>query len=131
MRRAQLRRSVVALLLVALVACDDEPVGPAPAVYDVVLGRGSAQVGAILFMIEGGAVDTVEAIGYYTATAPYSGIATQVLVVGPQLGGTLVRLRVPDGRVEYRVIARELAESGTYRLLAATDYSLALIRVLR
>jgi hypothetical protein len=121
----------MALPLMALVACNDEPVGPAPAVYNVVLGTGSAQVGAILFLIEGGAVDTVEAIGYYTATAPYSGVATQVLVVGPQLGGTLVRLRVPDVRVEYRVVARELAESGTYRLLAATDYSLGLIRVLR
>jgi hypothetical protein len=121
----------MAVLLVALAACDDEPVGPATAVYDVVLARGGAQVGAILFMIEGGAVEMVEPIGYYTATAPYSGIATQVLVVGPPLEGTLVRFRVPDGRLEYRVIARELAESGTYRLLPATDYSLALIRVPR
>lgn len=126
-----LHRSVAVLLLATTVACDDEPVGLAPAVYEVVMGRGSAEVGAILFVIEGGSVDTVEGVGYYTAAAPFSGIATQVLVVGPSLGGVLVRLRVPDGTVSYRAVAREIAEPGSHRLLPTSEYPLELMRVWR
>jgi hypothetical protein len=127
----RLCRFLLLLAMGAVLSCDDEPVGPSPAVYDVVLGRGPAQVGAILMLIEGGSVDTVEGIGYYTASAPYSGVATQVLVAGSQLGGTLVRLRVPDSRGEYRAVALEIAEPGTHRLLPTSDYSLSLIRVRR
>ena len=126
-----LPRLLLMLSVGALLSCDDEPVGPSPAVYDVILGSGPAQVSAILFLIEGGSVDSVEGIGYYTASAPYSGVATQVLVAGPQLGGALVRLRVPDGRMNFRAVALEIAEPGTHRLLPTSDYSLSLSRVLR
>jgi len=126
-----LRRLLLLLAMAAALSCDDGPVGPSPAVYEVVLGGGPAPVGAILMLIEGGSVDAVEGIGNYTASAPYSGVATQVLVAGSQLGGTLVRLRVPDSRVEYRAVALEIAERGSHRLLPTSDYSLSLIRFLR
>ena len=66
----RLCRFLLLLAMGAVLSCDDEPVGPSSAVYDVVLGRGPAQVGAILMLIEGGSVDTVEGIGYYTAGVP-------------------------------------------------------------
>jgi hypothetical protein len=128
---AWIRRSAVLLCLAAVLACDDTPTAPAPATYDVVLGRGNAHVGAILFLIEGGAVDTVEGVGYYTATAPFSGVATQVLVASPDLNGVLVRVRVPDSRVRYQAVAREVAELGTHGLLPVGDYALTLTPVFR
>jgi hypothetical protein len=125
------RRLLVALALGAVMSCDGEPVGPSPATYEVVLGRGPAQVSAILFLIEGGSIDTVESLGYYTASAPYSGGATQVLVAGPQLEGALVRVRVADNRVRLGAVAREIAEPGTHRLLPTSDYTLSLNSVPR
>ena len=124
-------RFLLVLAVGAILSCEDEPVGPSPAIYEVVLGSGPAEVSAILFLIEGGRIDSVEGIGYYTASAPYSGVAMQVLVAGPQLRGTLVRLLVPDGRARLRAVAREIAEPGTHRLLPTSDYSLSLSRVLR
>jgi hypothetical protein len=88
-------------------------------------------VGAVLLLVEGGAVDSVEAVGYFTASAPYSGGATEVLVAGPGLAGVLIRVRVPDVRVRYHAEVREIAQSTTHQLLPPSDYSLVLARVSR
>jgi hypothetical protein len=115
------------LALTAAIACDEEPVGPAPGVLDVVLVAGAAPAGAMLLLIEGGPVDSVETTGWFTASAPYSGVATQVLLAGPVLQGAVARVHVPDRRVRYRGVVREVAEPGTHALLAAEDYALMLV----
>jgi hypothetical protein len=124
------RRFWLCVGLLAGVGCGgDEPMGPAPAVYEVVLRGGGVPVGAVYFLVEGGSVDTVEGTGFYTASAAYSGVATQVLVAGRDLSGTVVRVRVPDARVRYRASVLELAQGGTHQLLPPADYSLTLVRV--
>jgi hypothetical protein len=127
-RRAA-RTVALLLALAAPGACDeDNPVGPAPAVFEVVAGGTGAPAAAMLFMIEGGPVDSVEANGWFTASAPYSGVATQVVVAGPMLAGTIAVVHVPDGRIPYRAVLREVAEAGTYALLPVAEYPLTLVR---
>ena len=118
----------LSLSLVAAAACWDDPVSPAPGVYDVVIEGSTATVGAVLFLVQGGAVDSVESIGYYTASAPYSGVATQVLVAGSPISGSIVRIHVPDRRVRYEAVLLEAAQTGTHQLLAPGDYSLSVIQ---
>lgn len=132
MMRSTALRIGLGVALAAAAACGgDEPVGPAPALYEVRLSGAGAPVGAVLFLVEGGPVDSVESVGYYTATAPFSGVATQVLVAGGALSGAVVRVQVPDARVTYRASVVELAEPGTHRLLPPADYALTLVRVVR
>jgi hypothetical protein len=131
MRMSVVRQFGLGLALVAAAGCGDEPMGPAPAVYEVALTGSSARVGALFFLVEGGSVDSVESLGYYTAWAPFSGVAIQVLVAGSALSGAVIRVHVPDARVTYRASVRELAETGTYQLLPSADYSLTLVRLPR
>lgn len=107
---------------------DDHPVGPAPAVFEIVLSQSGAPAAAMLFMIEGGTIDSVESAGWFTASAPFSGVATQVVVAGPTLTGTVALVHVPDGRVPYIVVVREVAEAGTHALLPTAGYQLTLTR---
>lgn len=130
-RRAMraVRATSLALALAATATCDDDsPVGPAPAVFEIVMGGPGASAAAMLFLIEGGPVDSVEANGWFTASAPYSGVATHVVVAGQTLAGTIALVHVPDGRMSYRAVVREVAQAGTYALLPTADYELTLVR---
>lgn len=112
------RGVVLALLLAGLgVACDDTTLAPVPGTLDVVLADAPRPVGAVLFLVEGGTVDTVEAVGSYLDAAPYSGVAHQVLVAGNRLHGVIARVRVPDLRVRYDVVLQEVADDSSYALL--------------
>lgn len=126
------RPLIVAAGLALLVSCgDDEPTAPTPVVFDVVLSPAAGDIGALLFLVQGGPVDTVESIGYYTASAPYSGVATQVLVADGKLDGAVARIRVPDGHVRYTVVPREAAERATHRLVSVPDSLVSLVPVFR
>jgi hypothetical protein len=113
-------RAATASVLALALACAEEPVGPVPGTIDVVLGDAEATIGAVLFRVEGGPVDTVEAVpeaGLYLDAAPYSGTAQQVLVAGDGLSGVIARVRVPDVRVRYRVVVQQVADGQTFALL--------------
>lgn len=117
-----------ALALGLLPACGDEhPTGPSPGVLEIRLA-GRSGAGAALLLIEGGTIDTVEAAGYFTASAPYSGTAKRVLVAGPDLAGTLVRIQVPDRRTAYRATLIEIADGATYRLLDPVEFAVTVVR---
>lgn len=115
-------------LAVAMGCGGDEPMAPGPGSFDVILQGGQSNVGAVLLLVEGGAVDSVEAIGYYTASAPSSAGATEILVAGTALGSNLVRVKVPDARVQYHAQIQEIAQSTTHQLLPVSDFSLLLLR---
>lgn len=121
-------RSVAAALLAALgLGCGEASLGPVPGTLDVVLADAPRPVGAVLFLVEGGAVDTVEAMGSYLDAAPYSGVAHQVLVVGNRLHGVIARVRVPDLRLRYEVVVQEVADDSSYALLDPTGPRLFLV----
>jgi hypothetical protein len=110
------RRIPLLVALLAALSCGDDPGNPVPGTIEVVLAGPGPEVGAVLFLIEGGTVDTVESVGPYLDAAPYSGVATQVLVAGDDLRGVIARARVPDLRVSYTVFVQEIADSRTYAL---------------
>jgi hypothetical protein len=122
-----MKRALLAVLLV--LGCSEAPTGPAPAVFDLVLVGATDQVGAILLNVEGGPVDSVVPTRFYTASAPYSGVARQVLVAGATLTGAVARVYVSDGGAGYRAVIREIAAAGTHELLPAGAYHLVLTRV--
>lgn len=110
------RRWLLAVALVATLSCGDDPGSPVPGTIEVVLAGPGPAVGAVLFLIEGGSVDTVESAGAYLDAAPYSGVATQVLVAGDDLRGVIARARVPDLRVRYTAFIQEVADARSYAL---------------
>jgi hypothetical protein len=121
-------RAVAAALLLALgLGCGADSLGPVPGTLDVVLADAPRPVGAVLFLVEGGAVDSVEAVGTYLDAAPYSGVAHQVLVAGNRLHGVIARVRVPDLRVRYAVVLQEVADDSSYALLDVAGPRLFLV----
>lgn len=121
-------RAASAVVLVAMgLGCGEASLGPVPGTLDVVLADAPRPVGAVLFLIEGGTVDTVEAAGSYVDAAPYSGVAQQVLVAGNRLHGAIARVRVPDLRVRYEVVLQEVADDSSYALLDVAGPRLFLV----
>ncbi len=117
---------VIALAL--LPACgENAPAGPSPGALEVRLS-GPAGAGAALLLVEGGTIDTVEAAGYFTASAAYSGTAKRVLVAGQNLAGALVRIQVPDRRVAYQATLIEIADGNNYQLLDPGQFTVAVVR---
>ncbi len=121
------RAVAVGLLLALGLGCGADSLGPVPGALDVVLADAPRPVGAVLFLVEGGAVDTVEAVGTYLDAAPYSGVAHQVLVAGNRLHGVIARVRVPDVRVRYEVVLQEVADDSSYALLDVAGPRLFLV----
>jgi hypothetical protein len=116
------------MALALLPACgDDPPSGPSPGALEVRLS-GPAGAGAALLLVEGGTIDTIEAAGYFTASAAYSGTAKRVLVAGQDLTGALVRIQVPDRRVAYQATLIEIADGNTYQLLDPAQFTVAVLR---
>jgi hypothetical protein len=123
-----MRRLFLVLVLAVVLGCGaDPPAGPSPGALEVRLS-GPAGAGAALLIVEGGEIDTVEAAGYFTASAPYSGTARRVLVAGQNLGGTLVRIQVPDRRVTYRATVLEIADGSSYQLLEPAGFEVTVER---
>ena len=125
MRRVWLMAAALGLLM----GCgnDDGPAGPSPGALEIRL-NGPTGAGAALLLVEGGEIDAVEAAGYFTASAPYSGTARRVLVAGENLAGTLLRIQVPDRRVAYQATLIEIADGSTYRLLDPAGFTMGIVR---
>jgi hypothetical protein len=119
---------IVALLAAMLAGCGDQPLAPALDEMEVSLNGSAGQAGAMVFLIQGGAVDSVIGTGYLTRSAPYSGTATQVVVAGDALRGAVVRFRVPDLTVAYTAVAVQVADARTYQLLDPAQFPLKVRR---
>ena len=125
-----MKRPILALALMALLSCSSEdapPTGPSPGQLEIRL-TGPAGVGAVLLLVDGGEIDSVEAVGYFTASSLYSGLARRVLVAGQDLGGVVARIEVPDRRVAYRATILQIADGATYQLLDPAGYTATLER---
>jgi len=131
MTRRAVGRSRWAGFLVALLVsagCGKEPTaGATPGVLDVVLLGPAEHTGAILFDIEGGAVDSVVATGHFTRSARFTGVAQRVLVAGDSLGGVIARVYVPDLGAGHRATVVEAADGRDYQLLPTDRFVLPLL----
>lgn len=125
-----MKRPIFALGLLALLACGSEdapPTGPSPGPLELRL-TGPAGVGAVLLLVDGGEIDSVEAVSYFTASSVYSGVARRVLVAGQDLSGVVARIEVPDRRVTYHARIIDIADGTTYQLLDPAGYTVTLER---
>lgn len=126
MKRAMLGLALLGLLI----ACGDDPsppTGPSPGPLDIRLS-GPAGAGAVLLLVDGGTIDSVEAVSYFTASSVYSGVARRVLVAGQDLNGVVARIEVPDRRVTYHATVIEIADGTTYQLRDPASYTATLER---
>lgn len=130
MSRARLPLLLAALLLVAG-GCHDAPTAPVPGTLDVILEPGTARVGAVLFLVQGEAVDTVESTGLFLDQAVFSSVARQVLVAGTRLQGRIAQVRVPDLRQHYTIALQQLVDDSSYALLPVDSVQVFLVPRLR
>jgi hypothetical protein len=125
-----MKRLFLLLALAGVMSCGDDPsvpTGPSPGPLEIHLS-GPAGVGAVLLLVEGGTIDSVEASSYFTASSAYSGVARRVLVAGPDLTGVVARIEVPDRRVSYHATILEIADGTTYQLRDPASYTATLER---
>lgn len=127
-----MRAATVLLVAAALagVACGGDTLAPVDGVLEVVVTGSASSPGAVVFLVQGAGVDSIESSGYFTASSP-SGAAWRVLVAGDRLQGRIALLHVPDAGTAYQVVVQEAADRASYALLAPGEVRLQLRRVYR
>jgi hypothetical protein len=123
-------RALLALVALGVGAgsCKDSsaPKGPTAGALDVTLTMPNADDGAILFVVSGGAVDSITAPSG-TFQLMSSGAATKaVLVRGTLTSGVIARVWVADVSVSYTVALQQVAARTTYAQRALAGYSLVI-----
>ncbi len=111
--------------------CGDDPTAPVPNVLEAVLVGPPTPVGALLFLVQGGTVDSVVANGDFLASRSYSAVAREVVVAGAHLHGVIARVYVPDITGPYNVGLQQVAHDSSFQLLAPAGYRVELRRVYR
>ena len=126
----RLARVMPVLVVLAGLACGGDTLAPVDGVLEVVLTGSTASPGAVVFLLQGGTIDSIEGDGYYTASAP-AGASRRVLVAGDRLQGRLALVHVPDAGVAYQLVVQEAADRASYALLAPAEVRLQLRRIYR
>jgi hypothetical protein len=111
-------------------ACGGDALAPVDGLLEVVLTGSTSSPGAVVFLVQGASVDSIEGSGYFTASSP-SGAAWRVLVAGDRLQGRIALLHVPDAGTAYQAVVQEAADRASYALLAPGEVRLQLRRVYR
>jgi hypothetical protein len=108
-------------------SCESGPTEPRPGALDLVFAPPAPGTGALLFVVDGAPIDSVEPAGYGTISGRLSASAVRVIVTGPLVPGPVARLRVPDVRLarQYRATLEEVADGATYGLRDTAGYRLA------
>ncbi len=130
MRRAGLRAALLALGLAGwLGSCDSGPTEPRPGTLDLVFTPPAAGAGALLFLVDGAPIDSIEPASYPAISGRLSASAVRVVVTGQLAGGVVARLRVPDVRLygKYRATLEEVADGTTYALRDPAAYRLVVV----
>ncbi len=122
-----MKRALLLGLLLAACSGNEAPPGPSAGLLDLRL-TGPAGAGSAVLIVEGGAIDSVEATTFFTASAPYSGTAVKVLLAGTNLTGTVARIHVPDQRVAYTATVMQVAEGATYQLVDPAGFVVNVVK---
>lgn len=130
-----MRRGSIAALLAAagivggLGSCESGPTEPRPGALDLVFAPPAPGAGALLFVVEGAPIDSVEPAGYGTIAGRLSATAVRVIVTGPLAPGPVARVRVPDVRLSrhYRATLEEVADGASYALRDPAAYRLVVV----
>ena len=127
-----MRAATVLLVAAALagVACGGDPLAPVDGVLEVVVSGSASSPGAVVFLVQGAGIDSIEGNGYFTASAP-SGTGWRVLVAGDRLQGRIALLHVPDAGAAYQLVVEQAADRASFALLAPAEVRVQLRRVYR
>ncbi len=118
---------VVASLLGLAGACESGPTEPRPGMLDLVFSAPAPGAGALLFVVDGPPIDSIEPSAYPAISGRLSAGAVRVIVTGRLVPGVVARVRVPDVRLyrKYRATLEEVADGATYALRDTAGYRLA------
>lgn len=120
------------LMLLVGIACggsDPTSDGP-PGTLEVVLQEGGTNLGAMMFEISGGVVDSVTATGYTTFSARHSGTASRVLIAGTIVPGLIAHAYLHDGQdpATFTVTLLDAADATSFALEDLSGIRLKLLR---
>ncbi len=114
----------LACLLFLLAACHATVPSTVPGTLTVHLATAGTNDGAMVLVVSGGAVQSVEAVGSYEVTSYTDGAGVHLMVVGNLAAGALVRLKVPDvsRASDYVAVIGQVADRTSFGLIDATGY---------
>jgi hypothetical protein len=115
---------LAACLLVLLAACHATVPSTVPGTLTVHLVSAGTNDGAMVLVVSGGEVQSVETVGSYEVTSNTDEAGMHVMVVGNLAVGALVRLHVPDvSRASaYIAVIGQVADRTNFGLVDATGY---------
>ena len=111
-------------LLLLLTACHSTAPNAVPGTLTVHLASAGTNDGAMVLVVSGGAVQSVEAVGSYEVTSYSDQAGVHVMVVGNLTVGALVRLHVPDisRASDYVAVIGQVADRTNFGLVDASGY---------
>lgn len=117
-----MKRAVLAILLLG--ACHATVPSAVPGTLTVRLAGAGANDGAMVLVVSGGAVNSVDAVNGYEITSSTDSAGVHVMVVGNLADGALVRLHIPDLALANRYVAviAQVADRSSYGLVDAAGY---------
>ena len=118
---------LICLVSLVLIGCSNST-GPTAGSLDMTFSAQQANEGAVLLVISGGPVDSVESLGYPIYSARLGGDTLKLIVTGQLSSGTLARIHIPDSRraSTYNARVAQVATRGTYALKDLAGYAVTL-----
>jgi hypothetical protein len=116
------------LLLVLLAACHPDVPTTVPGSLTVRLAAAGANDGALVMVISGGEITSVQGAGTYEVTSFTDAAGVHVMVVGNLAGGSLVHLQVPDisRAADYLAVITQVADRNSFGLIDPSAYLLTI-----
>jgi hypothetical protein len=118
---------LICLVSMVLIGCSNST-GPAAGSLEMTFSALQANEGAVLLVVSGGPVDSVESLGYPIYSARLGGDTLKLIVTGQLSSGPLARLHIPDNRraSTYNARVAQVATRGTYVLKDLAGYAVSL-----
>ncbi len=126
-----MRRTVLPIALLAALACGGDgtgPGGPTPGQLTIQLNTSSTSVGALMFLVRGGPVDSVSST-YSRYDADAAGGNHRIIVTGNIVAGPVATIHVPDTREagSYSATVEQAATRQTYGLQSASTFTMTVV----
>jgi hypothetical protein len=124
-----MRYRLIALLL-ALGACSASGTAdaPQPGTLTLTLTTPATTDGAVVLVISGGPVTSVDPASSYQVASNADGEGTHLLITGNLASGVVATIHVPDrrGAAAYVATVNQVADRGSFALLDPATYQVAI-----
>jgi len=118
---------LICVVSLVVIGCSNST-GPTAGSLEMTLSAQQANEGAVLVVVWGGPVDSVESLGYPIYSARLGGDTLKLIVTGQLSSGPLARLHIPESRraSTYNARVAQVATRGTYVLKDLAGYAVSL-----